>query len=208
MKQKLLQQDLSPNCLTGIILAGGKSSRMGSEKGLLQLGHTTMIEWTIAILRQFCNRIIISSNSQFYSHLNYEIVADFYSQSGPMAGLHAGLMASETDHNLVLSCDMPFVHAPIIERLIGSVDQNLAAVACINNIPIPVCGYYHRKVLPLIESELDKGLLKMNGFIHNIGAHLIHFEDVESERRLLNINTFETYEKAKNLLATINKGAF
>ena len=86
--------------ITGIILAAGKSSRMGTEKGLLSFKSINFIENIINTIKPFCDEIIISSNSNHYDYLSFKIVDDNYNDKGPIAGLEACLSKSKTDKNL------------------------------------------------------------------------------------------------------------
>ncbi|PKP52196.1 MAG: hypothetical protein CVT92_09995 [Bacteroidetes bacterium HGW-Bacteroidetes-1] len=188
------------SAITGIILAGGKSSRMGAEKALMKLDNREMIAWPLALLKKFCSQILISANSSNFDHLQLEVVPDVYPNCGPMAGLHACMLASSADDFLVISCDMPFVNETIIKQLLSLYPLNQAVIASYKEETIPVCAYYHRSVLPLLEQELEAGLLKMKRFIDKTDHAFVHFNNPELILRLSNINTPEEYEQALKLL--------
>ncbi len=105
--------------VTGIILSGGKSSRLGEEKGLALFNGKPLIQYAIDILKPVCDKIIISANNQLdeYAKFGFEIVEDQVKGIGPMAGLIAGLNKSVTRYNFVLSCDTPFVQWKTIDSI-------------------------------------------------------------------------------------------
>src|SRR5690606_20588107 len=99
---------------TGIILAGGKSSRMGRNKALLDFHGQTVIETIANELQKIVNHLIIVTNNQEdYAFLQLPMVSDKWQGIGPLAGIHAGLSISKTEKNLVVACDMPFVSREI-----------------------------------------------------------------------------------------------
>ncbi|WP_103069451.1 molybdenum cofactor guanylyltransferase [Aquimarina sediminis] len=104
--------------ITGIILAGGKSSRMGKEKGLLLLNNKPFIQYSIEALQPLVNQIIIVSSNTDYDVFGIKRVEDIIPDSGPVAGLHAGLTHSKTENNLVVSCDAPLLTTTLLEKLL------------------------------------------------------------------------------------------
>lgn len=140
-----------PN-ITGIVLAGGKSRRMGVEKGLIRFGGKHLIEYAIEVLEKVCDRIIISENSKAYNFLGYEVIPDIYPNSGPMGGIYSALKSSKTDLNLVLSCDMPFISIELLNYLIEQSDNFEVAVPWYGEDKFePMCAFYHKKVIPVLE---------------------------------------------------------
>jgi len=105
--------------ITGIILAGGKSSRMGTEKGMIPFKGKPFIGHIIDSMRPLVSNIIIVSDSQAYDHLNLNRYEDLIKNTGPLAGLYTGLSHSTTEFNLVLSCDMPLVRTEMLKNLIN-----------------------------------------------------------------------------------------
>ena len=102
------------NNITGIVLAGGKSSRMGLDKGLINMNNQTFIEAIINAMRPLVGDIIIVSNNSDYDQFGYLRINDLIKDSGPMAGLYSGLYFSQSDYNLVLSCDIPFIKTDVL----------------------------------------------------------------------------------------------
>ncbi|MDQ0492570.1 molybdenum cofactor guanylyltransferase [Paenibacillus brasilensis] len=114
--------------VTGIIVAGGRSSRMGQDKALLQLGGVTVLERIAAVLGKVAGRVIVVTRDiQQYSGLGLETMADLYPGLGPLSGIHAGLSASTTEWGIVVACDMPFVQPEILRALLAHTTNGAAA---------------------------------------------------------------------------------
>lgn len=106
--------------VTGIIVAGGRSSRMGQDKALLQLGGVTVLERIAAVLGQVAKRVItVTRDTQQYRELGLETTTDLYPGLGPLSGIHAGLSASKTEWGIVVACDMPLVQPEILHALLA-----------------------------------------------------------------------------------------
>jgi len=118
---------------SAIILAGGKSSRMGTNKALLKINEKTNIERMADKLKLFFDDIILVTNdSEQYEFLELKTAADHYPGMGPLAGVHAGLLASDYDLNFIVACDMPFVSAELAEALVNSCGHFDAVIPVIN----------------------------------------------------------------------------
>ena len=109
--------------ITGIILAGGKSTRMGSDKGFLKLNGVSFMEYSITAMKPLVSEIIIVSNNPDYDIFNLKRVEDVIKEAGPLAGIYTGLKTSKTEFNLVLSCDVPLITKEILEMLIEAQDR-------------------------------------------------------------------------------------
>ena len=93
--------------ITGIILAGGLSSRMGKDKSFIQLDEHKMIEKIIALIRPFCDELLISANKNKYKDFGYEIIKDKHKRIGPLGGIISCLNESSHELNIIISCDTP-----------------------------------------------------------------------------------------------------
>jgi molybdenum cofactor guanylyltransferase len=110
--------------ITGIILAGGKSSRIGSDKGFLLLNSKPFIQHIIEAMLPLVNEIIIVSNNTDYDVFKLKRVNDLIENSGPLAGLYTGLNYSNTKNNLVLSCDVPLINTETLRNLTELKEEN------------------------------------------------------------------------------------
>ena len=114
--------------ITGIILAGGKSSRMGQDKGFLKLKGKTFMSYIIRALKPVVSDIIIVSNNSDYDAFKLKRVEDVMEDSGPLAGLYSGLLNSETENNIVLSCDVPLINTAVLNKLIEGFGDETEAI--------------------------------------------------------------------------------
>ncbi len=148
--------------LTGIILAGGRSRRMGMEKGLVGFKGQPLINYSIEVFKELCSEIIISSNSNCYDYLGYEVVPDWQPDTGPMGGIYSCLASSANDINLVLSCDMPFVTRRIFDLL---VKMGSGSKICVpwheNEMYEPLCGVYHKDILDNMKTFITRKNYKL-----------------------------------------------
>jgi molybdenum cofactor guanylyltransferase len=133
---------------TGIILAGGTSRRMGTDKGLVLFKGQSLIRYSIEVFQEICSEIIISSNIDSYDHLGFKVVPDLQPDTGPMGGIYSCLKQSANDLNLVLSCDMPFVKSGIFYILEAKRGDSRICVPWYEQDQFePLCGIYHKEVL-------------------------------------------------------------
>ena len=148
--------------MTGIILAGGKSTRMGSEKGLIPFRGKPMIEYAVDVLRPFCDEILISANTSSFDYLGFDVVKDIFPHSGPMGGIYTGLTKSISDKNFVLSCDIPLIDQNTIRLLMEMAEGCDVTVPWHgDNLFEPLCAIYHKSVLPVMEQQMRAGNFKL-----------------------------------------------
>jgi molybdopterin-guanine dinucleotide biosynthesis protein A len=155
---------MAKNQLTGIILSGGKSSRMGLEKGLVDFRGKPLITYAIEALKPIADTLIISANNRLdeYGQYGYEIFQDEIKEVGPIGGLYTVLKNSKTEINLVLSCDMPFVTTELLEYLFRNMQQNDVVVAVRDEVSLePLCGCYSRNMVNALEQQIAAGNYKL-----------------------------------------------
>ncbi len=166
--------------ITGIVLAGGKSSRMGQDKGLCLFRDKSLVTYAIDVLKPLCGRLLISSNNlDAYEGFGYEVFRDEIHGIGPMGGLMTCLRQSKTEHNLVLSCDTPFVNTKLFEYLLGQLDVVQKAIVPVhgNGFLEPLAAYYGRNSLTDIEASIANKEYKLMRFLKNIGAKRLAVEN-------------------------------
>lgn len=210
--------------LTGTILAGGQSSRFGSNKALAQIEGVTFIEKIYNTMKNCSNEILIVSNTDLFSntnlifqqnncHVKVNIIPDIYKYYGPLAGIHAALSSSVNEKVLVCACDYPFLSEELITILIEASLTNKKATAIIpvwNGEIHPLIGIYSKSILANLENYLLKGSKKVLDFILKIQLYCIYIHTVRSkklsndkpcgiESSLLNVNTQQEYSIARNI---------
>ena len=183
--------------MKAIILAGGKSSRMGQDKASMILGGKTVIQHVIDNLFFVFEEIFISGN-----HSNYQIskgiIKDVTTQKGPMGGIRSALEFCQEDI-FVCSCDMPFVSSDLIENILQKKVEYRINVVRFDEKIYPVVGIYPFSILTDLKKTIESGNLRMTSFLEQQNAHYIDFED-SFEHQLLNINTPENFKTAEKII--------
>jgi len=143
--------------ITGIILAGGKSLRMGVNKSFLKLGNETIIKRQVELMKSISKEVIIITNTPAeYEFLQIPLYEDVYKSKGPLGGIHSGLIHSKTEKNFIISCDMPLVTENLIEFIINYNTDKLITISKADGFIQQLCGVYSKKVLPEIIKILEE----------------------------------------------------
>ena len=177
--------------ITGIVLAGGKSSRMGSDKGLLKMDSKTFVEKVIAAVKPLVNEIIIVSNNPEYDQFGYHRIEDDIKDSGPLAGLYSGLKHSNSEFNLVLSCDIPMIKTEILIKLIEA-DYKKYEVTQIksHNKTMPLIAIYQKQCMHKCLELLQQGERRLRVAVNQLKTKTISI-DLELDPFVKNVNTKE-----------------
>ncbi|WP_298533659.1 molybdenum cofactor guanylyltransferase [uncultured Algibacter sp.] len=142
--------------ITGIILAGGKSSRMGTDKGFLILNNKPFVQYSIDALRPLVSEIIIVSDISDYDILGLKRINDITKDAGPVAGISSGLEASKTEYNLILSCDIPLITSEVLQKLIDAVDDKSEIIqAESNGKTMPLIALYPKEIKDIFNTFLQ-----------------------------------------------------
>jgi len=151
--------------ITGILLAGGKSERMGREKGLIPVGDALMYQFPLRVLESICDKILISTCKQLDIEEAHEQVNDEITGIGPISGLYTCLKHSETDLNLVVPYDLPLVNSGLFLHLLKHVNGYEVVIAAMEpGKPESLCGIYRKAVLPVIREMI----MEKNYAIHQL----------------------------------------
>ena len=183
-----------------IILAGGKSSRMGTDKGLLLVNNKPIMAYLLETCQQISEEILIVSNTDDYAQFGYPIVKDTFLNIGPMGGVQAGLSQSKSDVNLVLSCDVPLVSVDLLMAITKTYLPGVKAVFSKHNQTIhPLIGLYHRTILKPI-ADLIK--IQQYRLIHLCNLESIILLDLSHfpEKEFLNLNTKDDLANFKRII--------
>jgi molybdopterin-guanine dinucleotide biosynthesis protein A len=187
--------------MTGIILAGGESSRMGSDKAFLQFGGTSLIERVLNVfLAQFDQTIIVTNAPERYAGFRVRVYKDALDVKGPLTGIYTGLLHSRTDHCFVTACDMPFLNPRLITYMADVAGDFDAVVPLVNGYPEPLHAIYHRRTLPLIQDSLSKGDGKISRLYEKVRVRYLSDDEIayyDPERQSFkNLNTPAEYKEA------------
>lgn len=171
-------------------MAGGKSSRMGTDKGLLEFDGRPLVQYGIYLLLGCFPEIYISTNHADYEQFNLPIIPDIHRKCGPMGGLHAVLSTIKTDYCFIISCDMPFVEWPILNKILKNCNDFQITIPRIGEQIEPLCAVYAKNLLPEVEKRIETGNFKMHDLIRNAKTNYIDFDSSEP---FFNFNTMEEF---------------
>lgn len=196
--------------ITGIILSGGLSSRMGVDKGLLKIGYKSIIERLSTLMSRLFQNILISTNDfERYNFISSPMVADIYKGFGPISGIHATLVASKTEKNFILSCDMPLISEEMIRYIVEFNSTKQISVPFADGRSQYLCGVYNKSVISIIEKMINNSTESKNNkgksntsvkqLIENANAEIIETESLPffNENIFFNMNTTSDYEIVK-----------
>ncbi len=195
-----------------LLLAGGKSSRMGENKALLKIDGDVNISRVASELKKVSEKVLVITNAfDDYRFLQLPLIADLHKDHGPLGGLHAGMAASATQLQFLTACDMPFVCAAAIKEIISHYDPAFNAVIPeIKGRIQPLFAVYHKSCLPILSDCLMKRELKMSRFLEKLSVKIIKEKDFklyhENPERFqhlfFNMNTREDYQEAVHIKQT------
>jgi len=143
--------------VTGFVLAGGKSTRMGRDKAALLLGGRTLLEHALATLRQVCRDVVILGSRELYGGCGAAVVEDIFPGCGPLSGIQAALSHTGTEFNLIIAVDTPFLSAEFLSFMAERAVTSGAVVTTpeIAGYRQPLCSVYSRAFLPIAEAALQ-----------------------------------------------------
>jgi len=190
--------------VNGIILAGGNSTRMGTDKSLLLLAGKTLTEWTYKAIAPVISRCIIVSNNPENTIPNCETIPDIVKGIGPIGGIYSGLKHSNSEHNLVVSCDTPFLETIVLKRLWAEHISGSLVVSANSGQTQPLIGYYSRNLLEKIERKISDKNYKLFDLINKEHAKIVNF-DSQTPYTFMNMNTPEDFALAIEIEKRLHK---
>jgi molybdopterin-guanine dinucleotide biosynthesis protein A len=191
--------------IAGIVLCGGKSSRMGTAKALLPFGDETMLQRVVRILGTVASPIVVvAAEGQELPPLpaNVGVTHDEREGRGPLEGLRAGLKALPPDVGAayVTSCDVPLLVPGFVERMAALAEGHDIAVMEIDGFPHPLSAVYRRSTLPLVEALLEKDRLRPVFLFDAVDTRRVQPAEMMAVdpdlRTLRNLNTPDDYRTA------------
>jgi molybdopterin-guanine dinucleotide biosynthesis protein A len=188
--------------LTSIILAGGKSSRMGMEKGLVDFRGKPLIQYGIDLLSRYTEQILISSSNPDYHSFGFEMVPDPVAGKGPVAGIAAALKSSRSVWNIVIACDLPFLQPELIDCLLENAGSYQAVIPLHDGVMEPLAGIYQQELAGHFETAIAAGDLALHRILlaskakyqdvsHLIQKYPLLFTNFNTLQALDSFNTME-----------------
>ncbi|MDB4898111.1 MAG: molybdopterin-guanine dinucleotide biosynthesis protein [Firmicutes bacterium] len=186
----------------GVILAGGKSSRMGVNKALLDFeGEPLVQRLARRFQRWFAQVVVVTNTPDVYAFLDLPMTADRVPGLGPLGGLEAGLTASRFDHAFFCACDMPFVNEALVRHLAALAPGHDIVVPQLDGEFEPMHAIYSRSLLPRIQAHLESRRLRLTSIFDGALLRAVTEAEIrqfgDPEQLFFNCNTPAEFEQAK-----------
>lgn len=197
--QMKIYTDFRKHGMDALILAGGKSSRMGgSHKGNLMYREETFAQHLVNEVRKVADNVWISYGKDIHEeYTGCEIVTDEFAECGPIGGIHAGLKSVGSEQMIVVACDMPLMQATFFEEMQTYLTDGVDGVVPVVDERIhPLAAIYKKRILPVVEEQILGGDYRLRDVLDKLN---IRYVDVSENDKLVNmlrnINTAGDYEK-------------
>ena len=191
--------------ITGVVLAGGRSRRMGFNKAEAEMQGESMLIRMIDKLKEITPTILISSGIDSYPNISLPQIPDEYPQCGPLGGIYSVLKASNSSLNLVVSCDIPLVSIALLEHIVTKAVESNALIT----LPIDhdgqlqmMCAVYRKDVLPILKQQIDAHAFKMKDVLDLVSVKYIKIlreHPLYDEHAFMNVNSPINLEEARKL---------
>lgn len=191
--------------LSGVVLAGGQSQRMGRNKALMELDGRTLISRVLDKLARLCDELIISANEvELYAHLPARVVPDVLPGRGALSGIHAGLAAMHNPRALVVACDMPFLSLSLLRYMTVVAVGYDTVVPRLGRYYEPLHALYSVECLGPIEQLVAEGPQRVVALYERVRTRTIPEDIVRlfgAELSFFNVNTVQDWVEAQRLSA-------
>jgi len=198
--------------ITSIILAGGRSSRLGREKLAEVIAGESLIERAISRLSPLSQEILIvisqkqaRSSLPSYTYPEAKTVVDLYPETGSLIGIYTGLVHSSNFLNLVVACDMPFLNLELLRYMVEIAPGFDVVIPRIGSQKEPLHAVYSKNCIKSMEELIKQGNLKITGFFDSVKVRYVGEEELDGfdpeHLSFFNINTESDLERARTLAA-------
>jgi molybdopterin-guanine dinucleotide biosynthesis protein A len=191
-----------------IVLAGGKSLRLGYDKVLETIGDTSLLERVISRVSLLSSEVIIVTanepiNLELVDYPKLRILSDIYPGKGPIGGIYTGLATSISFYNLVVASDMPFLNQNLLHYMIQLSANFDLVVPRVGNLVEPLHAVYTKKCLATIEQMIKQDKLSVNQLFHLVKTRYVEAEEIErfdpKHLSFFNVNTKADLKRAREL---------
>jgi molybdopterin-guanine dinucleotide biosynthesis protein A len=191
--------------LTVAILAGGKSSRMGTDKSFVRVLGKPLIEDILDRVHGLgAETILITNQPAHYAYLGVPLFTDVLPEKGALGGLYTALYHSSQPHTLCVACDMPFVIKPLLDHLIALIPDGDAIVPRLGKEAEPFRAIYARACLEPIRAALEAGKMRIISFFPEVRVRFVDEAEIDrfdpQHLSFFNVNTPADLEAARKLV--------
>lgn len=192
---------------TGFVTAGGRSSRMGTDKGWLKLGGQAMIRRVIAALTPVTSSVAIIANDPAYERIGLPVYADTHHGIGPLEAIRTALANASTPRVVLAACDLPFVTPEFFSFLLELEGSHQAVIPLSREELLePLCGVYSRAALAQVNELIATGERKVSRLFDKVPARFVAFDEIShlagADLFFENVNTPEEFSRARRLLGS------
>lgn len=173
---------------SGFILTGGKSSRMGTNKALLEFKGEKLIERAICFLKNSCSQVYLSGSFEEYKEFGVKIIEDEISGCGPVSGIYSSLKKSNTEWNFMLSVDIPFVNEAIITFLMLNIGDYDCIIPKHEKGIEPLVAFYNKKIVTKLEAEIANSNFKLINILSGLKTNYIDCNELLKKHPNLFVN--------------------
>ena len=183
------------------ILCGGKATRMGEDKGLVVFKGKSFMEWILEAVRPLSSSIFLLSKNQEYTRFGYPVIADLVQEKGPVGGIYSALYHTQSDWNLILSCDIPQITTSIVEELFLLASQEKSDLVMITdgNHDYPLVGIYHKRLSTYFLQAIEEDKLKLCPLVDALNPSRMWvmpkdqqcISNINSREELQNLTTYD-----------------
>ena len=194
--------DTNKKQINAYILAGGKSSRMGTDKGLLLIEGKAMIQYVIEQMQPIFENLVIVSNNPEYEKFGLEVIPDLIKDIGPAGGIYTALKHSDSQLNFVVSCDMPFVTKEAIEFIVTNSNESQIVLLENQGRLEPLFGIYSKDCEPIWLELIEEGNVKLQEMVKNfkLSTNPVENNKIFAASFFKNINTKADFDSALKLI--------
>ncbi len=185
--------------LSTVVLAGGSSSRMGTDKRMLELGGKTLIERVLLLATKVSDDILISTNDAIPGVTGFRTIPDNIPGAGPLGGLVSAMPHARYPFILLLSCDMPFVNEEMVRFLLEEITENQITLYSSHRVVQPMPGIYPLNFLPGFKTSFQQGIRSLQKVLEKNPVKIIPTPPSIQKTFFLNINRENDYFEARKL---------
>ncbi|MFQ5586025.1 MAG: molybdenum cofactor guanylyltransferase [Thermodesulfobacteriota bacterium] len=194
--------------MTGAVLVGGKSRRMGFNKAFIEINGQSIVERVVETLHKSFTHLIVITNRETildYERLNVRVVADIYDGAGSIGGIYTALFHSPSPYCFVAACDMPLLDRGVIEKMVREAKGHDAVIPCINGRFHPLHAIYSRRCMGPMEEMIQRHDLTIGNLYRRIKVRRLEedfFPGAPDFPFLSNINTAEELKRLSQVMKT------
>lgn len=191
--------------VTGVILAGGLSTRYGRNKAFLQIGGVRLIEHIAEEMKRVFTRVILVTNQERdFEYLKLPMVEDLIKGLGPIGGIYTGLRSISEQAGFFVACDMPLLHNDLIRYMVEVIDNHAAVVPSVGEWVEPLYALYARSCLGPIKGLIDEKRYQVRLFYDLVPVRYVREDEIRlfcpPDEAFLNINTPEEFARIQSLV--------